>query len=59
VGTEAGKIAVCWRNHIYMDTPTAGSGEFDLYITNAIIILLYIAGASLKSVKTIQSASVG
>jgi hypothetical protein len=28
VDNEAGKIAVCWRNHVYIDTPTACSGEF-------------------------------
>jgi hypothetical protein len=28
VDNEAGKMAVCWRNHIFMETPTACSGEF-------------------------------
>jgi hypothetical protein len=28
VDNEAGKMAVCWRNHVYIDPPTACSGEF-------------------------------
>jgi hypothetical protein len=30
VRNEAGKIAVCWRNHGYVDTPSACSGEVHL-----------------------------